>query len=313
MIDTMRFRRLSHSFAFNSNDVAIHRYVARLLERFAERDGSEGGPTYEVVDLGPKEQSRFHLMIDGSVVLAGATPAPILDELFSRLNRAAVDASQDRVVVHAGAVVTPEGDGIVLPAPSGSGKTTLVAGLVRAGFGYLSEEAAVFDPVAATLHPYPIHLSLKGESRAKFPDGAPDPADLEYSPTAWRVDPEAIRAGAVASSCDVRFVISHRYVPGADIRVESLTPAETCIHLAQNLMLGRRAARSSLELLASVCRRSQGFRVTHGDLDEAVQAIIDLTCSEGRSYLSAAYRASPGTLSAPMASSEAARPSSSNR
>jgi len=34
----------------------------------------------------------------------------------------------------------------VLPAPSGSGKTTLTAGLVAAGWGYLTDELAILDP-----------------------------------------------------------------------------------------------------------------------------------------------------------------------
>ena len=38
--------------------------------------------------------------------------------------------------------VACRGRGLILPAPSGGGKTTLVAGLVAAGFDYLSDEVA---------------------------------------------------------------------------------------------------------------------------------------------------------------------------
>jgi hypothetical protein len=42
-------------------------------------------------------------------------------------------------------------------------------------------------------------------------------------------------------------------------------------------MLGRRDAPRSLELLARICRASVSFRLNHGDLDEAVAAIVELT------------------------------------
>ncbi len=98
-----------------------------------------------------------------------------------------------------------------------------------------------------------------------------------FSGETWHVDPEAIRPGAIASSCYVGSVISHRYERGADTKIESLTPAEACIELGRNLMLGRRDAARSLDLLARVCRASRSYRLTHGDLDAAVEAIVELT------------------------------------
>ena len=174
------------------------------------------------------------------------------DDLFSHVNVNTIEATVGSVLIHAGAVVTPNGLGVVLPAPSGSGKSALVAGLVRAGFGYLSDEAAVFDPVSGLLHPYPTHLSLKAASRDRFPEARPVVADIAFSDATWHVDPDAIRQGAVAPSCEVGFVIPHRYAPGAETMLEPLTSAEACVELVQNLMLGRREVTRSLELIAGI-------------------------------------------------------------
>ena len=42
-------------------------------------------------------------------------------------------------------------------------------------------------------------------------------------------------------------------------------------------MLGARDMGRSLDLLARVCRASRSYRLTHGDLDAAVGAIMELT------------------------------------
>jgi hypothetical protein len=278
VLEPMAFRRLSFGFVVRCDDPALRAYISEVLCRFAVSDSVEGATTYEVQDLGPSETaSRYRLLIDGIWVLGSGDPSHILSDLFSHVNVDTVEAAKEHVLIHAGAVVSPGGAGVVLPAPSGSGKTTLVAGLVRSGFGYLSDEAAVLDPETGTLYPYPVHLSVKGASRDRFPEGEPVALHVGFAGEAWQVDPEAIRAGAIAEPCEVGFVIAHRYEAGADLQIEPLTPAEACVALVGNLMLGRRDAPRSLDLLARICHASKSYRLTHGALDDAVEAISELT------------------------------------
>jgi hypothetical protein len=274
---TMSFKRLSHRFTVRCDDATASRYVAGVLARFSDRDRRDV-TTYEVLDRGPShDESRYVLMMDGEWKLGSEDQARVLDDLFARVNLNAVEATAGSVLVHSGAVVSRAGIGVLLPAASGSGKSTLVAGLVRAGFGYLSDEAAVLDPASGLVHPYPVHLSLKAASRDRFPEMEPGDAALAFSGGSWHVDPEAIRSGAIASASEVGFVIPHRYEAGADLRIEPLTPAEACVELVQNLMLARRDAPRSLDLLARISRASRSYRLIHGDLDAAVAAISDLT------------------------------------
>ena len=51
--------------------------------------------------------------------------------------------------------------GVLLPGPPDSGKTTLTAGLVRAGFRYLTDEAAFVDPTTRILRPFPRPLWME--------------------------------------------------------------------------------------------------------------------------------------------------------
>lgn len=278
MIELMAFRRLTYEFVVRCDSPSMRSYISHVLARFAVPAAADGATIYEIRDLGSSStSSRYRLRIDGRWVLGSGDPAHVLDDLFSRVNMGTMEATDGQILIHAGAVVAPGGAGVLLPAPSGSGKTTLVAGLVRAGFGYLSDEAAVLDPLTGVLHPYPVHLSLKTASRDWFPEAKPDIADLAFSGLTWHVDPDAIRAAAVAAPCEVGFVASHRYTPGAKTEIERLTPAEACVELVRNLMLGRRDATRSLDLLARISRASRSYRLTHGDLGEAVEAIVGLT------------------------------------
>lgn len=272
------FRRLSFDFSVRCDVPETAEYVLRVLGRFAVDEPGTDGVTYEVLDDGSTaDGSRYRLLRNGEWMVGSDDPAAVIDDLFARVNVDTVRATRDLVLVHAGAVATPAGIGVLLPASAGSGKSTLVAGLVRAGFGYLSDEAAVLDPKTGMLHAYPVHLSLKAASRDRFPEALPRPADLALSGGMWHVDPDVIRSGAVASSCEVGFVISHRYDPDAEATVEPITAAQACTTLTMNLMLARRDAPRSLDLLAEICRASQSYRLVRGDVEAAVEAIVELT------------------------------------
>ena len=85
---------------------------------------------------------------DGAIALSGLGPDRpfgsrdrLLEELPTALNQLAA-ASTTCLALHSGAVRSPAGEIVLLPATSGSGKTTLTAALVRLGWDYLTDEAA---------------------------------------------------------------------------------------------------------------------------------------------------------------------------
>jgi hypothetical protein len=92
--------------------------------------------------------------------------------------------------MHAGVVSAPSGL-IVMPGHSGLGKTTLVAALVRAGFGYVSDEALAIDRDTLIATPFPRPLALAGDVWPLF---AVD-RDIGPAPSAGRegfIDPAVL-------------------------------------------------------------------------------------------------------------------------
>jgi hypothetical protein len=90
--------------------------------------------------------------------------------LLAELSLAVVAASP-LLCIHAGVVSTPRGL-VVIPGQSGLGKTTLVAALVRAGFGYASDEALAIDRDTLTATALPRPLALARDVWPIFATGA---------------------------------------------------------------------------------------------------------------------------------------------
>ena len=87
-----------------------------------------------------------------------------LTDVLTLLNMTAL-AQCRSFAVHAG-VVAGAGGAVALPATSGAGKSTLVAACLRAGLGYVSDEALVTDWDTGEVRAYPKWLSLSPWSAA---------------------------------------------------------------------------------------------------------------------------------------------------
>jgi hypothetical protein len=102
----------------------------------------------------------------------------------------AVLAETPLLGLHAGVVSGPSGL-IVVPGHSGLGKTTLVAALVRAGLGYVSDEALAIDRDTLIATAFPRPLALAGDVWPLFADDR----DIGPAPPAGReelIDPAVL-------------------------------------------------------------------------------------------------------------------------
>jgi hypothetical protein len=159
-----------------------------------------------------------------------------------------------------------------------SGKTTLTTGLVRAGFGYLTDEAVSFDWETGVIEPFPKPLSIDEGSWFLFPELEPDPAPGETEPPVhqWQVPPSAIRRDAVAAPCRARFVVFPRYEEGADTTLVSMTRADGLVELAKNTFEFNQRPRRALDALAAIVTDADCYRISVGSLDRACQLIAEL-------------------------------------
>lgn len=283
------FRALSYWFRVEWNWEPLGQHVQRLLGGFEVAADSPQRrllataelPRYRLARVDRGEEPWFWVLDERRAVfglpLAGAT----LDWFLWRLNGDIVRGSRDFFVVHAGAVVTPSGDGVVLPGHSGAGKSSLVAGLARRGFGYLSDEYAAIDPVERGLFPVPRALSLKPGSYGLFDDLRPPPRDQGFQGSQWHIPSCDVGRHGGEGPHPIRWVIAPEYRGDAPVSIEPMTPAMTAFTLGSHSpglgVYGRRA----LPLLGDVAQGSRGFRMISGNLQEAVSAIERLVSGDG--------------------------------
>jgi hypothetical protein len=268
---TRGYHALAVDFRIAFDDERYARYWEWLLDGFSEPSGE--CITYEVDD---HEDGGVCLRRDGDSMLQGTDDAALASSFVQWLNPFAI-ATESAVVSHAGGVAR-DGFACVLPAHMESGKTTLTAGLVRAGFDYVSDEAVAFGVADGVIDPYPKPLTIDPGSQFLFPELEPPlPPGCEREEGAqWQVPPSAIRRDAVAGACRARWILFPSYQEGVKTRLQPLARAEALVELAKNTFRFRDQPRRALDLLSVVVREVECHRLSVGDLDDAVRVVSDL-------------------------------------
>lgn len=75
---------------------------------------------------------------------------------------------RDYFLIHAGSLATKNKGGIIISAPCGFGKTTLTMGLLKEGFGFLSDELAPINRHTGLVHPYPRGMGVLEKRKKKI-------------------------------------------------------------------------------------------------------------------------------------------------
>ena len=266
-------RFLGYTFEISSDDADVARYVGSLFDSFdAPADDADVHP---IVLLTKTPDKTDVLVIDGKKETTEAMPGRIVSAVVHALTRRMIEDS-DALGVHAGGVV--RGDAaIALPAQMESGKSTLTAGLVRAGFSYLTDEAVMFDWDGLTVIPFPKPISLDPGSWSLFPELEPDaPLPIGFKDEQWHVPPDAIRPGSVAAPCRITHLVFPKYTEGVTTRLTRLGRAEGTIELAKNTFRFNERSRRSLDALAAVVQETDCYRLEVGNLERAVELVGEL-------------------------------------
>jgi hypothetical protein len=211
---------------------------------------------------------------DGEAIQTMGDVGGALDYIQWHLNQRVVHGLDNTETGLHAACASLDGRRVLLPAASGAGKSTTVAGLVRAGWGYLTDEAAVLDDATLEVAPYPKPVTLDHGVWPLFPQVqdrirsnesclVPAPALHRHPST----NPAIGDAGPIAA------VVSPDYVAGADTQLEPLTPGQLLMLLAQSTFAFNQDGPRHLHCLARLARTAPGYRLVIGDLDAAVGAI----------------------------------------
>ena len=276
------FQVLGYPFTLRWNWPEAAAYVDYVLGGFRRAaPPAGGGAGYDLVDHGPSDGwGRYSVFVDGERMLTSPRPGDAAAFLLWHVFHATIAHTRELLMVHAGSVVSPAGHAVVLPAEAGSGKTTLTVALVRAGFGFLSDEVAAIDPDTLLAHPYGRAINLKKSSWRLFPDLPPPPWDTDWAAEFRFLRPTALRADAEAAPAPVRLVVAPRYVPGARTEVTPMRRAEAVVELGQNLMNLQAYSAPVLPLLTEIVSRARCFRMVSGDLGDAVRAVSELAAAD---------------------------------
>lgn len=267
------FRALGYRFRVRTDVPSTESVIERLFAPLREGSADGVDATYELT-IREGAPRRYELLRDGVSIQVVSNPGSMLDWIVADMARRSLTSDGELVAVHAG-VVAKGGRAILLPAPPDHGKTTLVAGLVLAGFEFLSDEAAPIDPETLRVRPFPRPLVISPRTMALLPGleaSLPDPHGLLRNLN-HHVSPEDLRPGSLGGEARIDHVVAPTYIPGSRTTLEPLSRAETLALLVDQCFNLDRLGRSAIRVLGEVVRNAACHRLTIGDLPAAVAEV----------------------------------------
>jgi hypothetical protein len=195
------------------------------------------------------------------------------------VNRAAAEAGGDHLLFHAGAIEA-DGVGILLPGASGSGKSTLVAGLVRRGHGYLTDELVAVDMENGQLLPYPKPITVKPGSFGVLGDMGPDVRPLSghrpWVGQEWQVAVGDDIGRRIGAACAPGVVVLPHYDANAETALTPLSDTDAFFALALHAVNLIHHGSEGTRVLGQLAKGCQCFSLTMSDLDEACRLLTDV-------------------------------------
>lgn len=187
-------------------------------------------------------------------------PATTVAEALAALTMIAVGNSP-LLCIHAGVVSAMHGT-LVIPGNSGLGKTTLVAALVRAGFGYLSDEVLAFGRGELTPADFGRPLGLAADSWRLLgldPCQTPGPGQERLA--------EIEMLGEVGHSAPVTEILLAERRPGA-ASIEQLSPGTAVQPLLGRSFNHFRDPAASFHAVVKLARNARIWRAGYQDAPE---------------------------------------------
>ncbi len=200
------FRALDFVFSVSATDPELQDAVDHVYE--ACRVSGDASTQFTLLERGT-DTTKIVVFQNDERLLTTSDEALALAYLVWQINQRAIAVSGARLLLHAAAAA--RGDrAVLLPAPSGAGKSTLVAGLVSAGFEYLTDDVCAVDGDGSCAIPYPKPIAIAAPAVRELFDrpGAPlitgdrsrfvgEDAFLSATDLGGTVAPDAVRATLV--------------------------------------------------------------------------------------------------------------------
>jgi hypothetical protein len=260
---------LGRRLRIRSSHAAAGHYLAAIFG--GERDRGSADPVLELRLAGDSRRS-LGIWIDDTLAAAEVPVAEAPARALAAVNRWLCFAPGPLLTLHAAAAARG-GAAVALVGDSGAGKSTLVAGLVRAGWIYLSDEAIGIDR-HATIHPYARPITLRTGAWSEFPGMAGRlPAGHErFARSEWHIPPGLLGPAAEAP-LPPRSIVFVSHVGDAVTELRPIARGEALEHMARQACNLNAFGQEGLERLAGVVQRSDCYRLLSGRLGDAVEAL----------------------------------------
>lgn len=205
-------------------------------------------------DASMHQSSVYDLRVGARSLVQAASLEEAAEQLEGDLQLHIAERAAPWVFLHAGAVCWKK-RAILLPGRSCAGKSTLVAGLLRAGAEYLSDEYAVLGE-DNKVYPYARPVSLRR------PGAAP-----------LRCTPEQFGSVAVTEAVPVALIAILSYQKEPKREITRLSTGEALLNL---LMYAIAVQRRPQDILRRLARLTLCIPVVHGDRGEAEEVAARL-------------------------------------
>lgn len=271
------YRALNHTFELCTN--ARDTFQPRLERQLAPLRCTElttAEHVYRIEDRAEPLSGRYAVFDNDTLVTTSPSRFVAAGTIHWLANQGAVTSADTGVVqLHAGGVQRG-GATLALPAPMDSGKSTTIAGLIRRGYGYLTDEIVELMPGGQIQRSYPKALSLD-RSSVDLLGGMPEPFSGAAREPQWHVPASWLGAPAeLTLPTTLAAIIFPIYTPGSPARVLPMSPGEAVVLLMESTFRFPDRSAACLPVLTDLAEQVPAFRLLIDDLDEGVTAVTTL-------------------------------------
>ncbi len=202
-----------------------------------------------------------------------ASRSDVASTVLRHANQRACTDNSVALLMHASAISTPDGV-VAFSGSMNAGKSTLVAGLLRRGHTYVTDEAVAIDLDDLSVAAYPKPIGIDTGSYDLFPElaGSANP----HSTDRWWVSPLDIGAGAAVTNTSthpLRAIVFVSFAGDGSDHSEKLDPPDAVLEMTSNLFNLAEHGQAGLDAMARIATTLPVYRLTHTGLDPAIEWI----------------------------------------
>jgi hypothetical protein len=265
-------RGIAIAISIDTKPIALIRELFRHLE-------TPTAPPRSQIKISFAGENTMVFTQDGRERLRTADPAEAAGELYIAILERIHPNVLWFALVH-GAALARNGHGLALVGSSGSGKSTLTAGLMAAGFDYLSDDLVALSEPAKAIMPWPLPLSIKPGSFDVVSRLWPELTQVPSYRTWKGLDARLLVPPAAAWDAQpaaLRRVVFPYYAAGVRPELTRLSLFQTIERLlSDRIWLGGPITEERVTAFLAWLEDIPAYALTYADLDDAVRLIEDV-------------------------------------